>query len=182
MKHTIKIACYVGVIATAVAIIFAQQKKAELRKVYDDQTSVLQTWRGLRNEQEYLLSGSKSGLATSLIFTAKTPTEARITFGWRKSLSIYSAGDRFVASFFQADKNGEIIILYDLDANGSWDGRTSQFGKCAILFNAEWHDVNKIDGILSGIPQANVDGVKYEFSESSWRPAPSATKRPEQLR
>jgi hypothetical protein len=170
MKRMIKIGFYLGLTTAGFAIIFAQQKKATPRNLYDDQTCILQGSQGPHNEQEYLLSGSKLGLAAALTFTAKTPTEARIVFGSGKSLSVHSAGDRLVASFFQAEKNGEIIILYDLDTNGSWDVRMSRFG-CAIFLNAEWHEASKIEGILSGVPQANVDSVQYEFSGGAWKPA-----------
>jgi hypothetical protein len=171
MTRMIKLAFYLSLTVAGLAIIFAQQKKPDLRKVYDDQISVLHTSQESDNKQEYLLSGSTLGLAAGLTFTGKTPTEARISLASGKSLSVQSVGDRFVTKLFQAAKNGEIIVLYDLDTNGSWDARTSRFGKCAVFFNGEWHDVSKMEGILSGIPQANVDGVKYEFSKGIWRPS-----------
>src|SRR5438094_9683449 len=113
MKRTIKVAFCLGLTTAGFAIIFAQQKKAELRKVYDYQTSVLVKWETPDNEQEYLLSGAKSGLAAGLTFTAKTPTEARISLGSGRSLSVHSAGDRLVTTLLQAERNGEIIVLYD---------------------------------------------------------------------
>src|SRR5437588_9640045 len=171
MKRTISIASCIGVATTGLAILYAQQKETKLRKVYDDQIAVLQKWQEPDHEQEYLLSGSKLGLSAGITFSANMPTAARISLGSGKSLTIHSAGDRFVASLFQAEKDGEITILYDLDIDGSWDARTSRFGKCAVFFHGEWHQVSKIDGLLSGVPHAVVDGVQYEFSAGAWKPS-----------
>jgi hypothetical protein len=171
MKRINTIAWCIFVSAVGCTIISGQQAKAGLRKIYEDSTSILQTWQGPKSEQEYLLSGPKMGLSVGLTFNGSTPTEARINLGVGKSIRVQSAGERLVTSLFESGADGEISVLYDLDTSGSWDARTSRSGKCAIFFDAAWHQATDITGILSGTPQALVDGVQYKFSAGAWKPS-----------
>jgi hypothetical protein len=169
MKRIRTMGTYLFALAISAAMTSAQQERTGLRNVYEDSKSVLQTWNGPSNEQEYVFSGKKSGLSVALSFAADTPNEAKISLGAGRSLSVQSTGDRNVVSLLEAT-GSDISVMYDLDANGTWEARISRSGKCEIFWGAAWHQVTELSGLAEGIPHARMGDVAYEFSIEGWKP------------
>jgi hypothetical protein len=164
------IGCYLVALAVSSASIVGGEDPTVLRNLYDDAQAHLQTWIGLKNEHNYLLSGkSISGLNVTLTFEGETPSEAKIGLSPSRSLSAQSSGDRTVIRLFESIGK-DISITFDLDANGTWDARIARSGKCEIFSASAWQQVASLTGIIDGTPHANLGGIEYQFVAGEWSP------------
>ncbi len=125
-----------------------------------------------------------SVLPTALLHGSVTPsfsTEGRdgrletatLMLGLRASVSARrkaGAKEAYILTLFTEDRERKVVALYDLDIDGQWDVKKTptRDRKNFIRLDAQWLEVDKIDGLRSDHVTAVLKGTRFAFREGKW--------------
>jgi hypothetical protein len=145
----------------------AQSQSSEV-KLFSDRNADLY----LSNDaaKTYSLRLAKSPLDAEI---QSEPSDARvvsININTKTTISAHCTPTGVVLSLFSLRNNGDIVMKWDLDADGTWDALLDRnAGVSSIFVGGRWRQVSQLKSIFGKTPTATLDGKVLIFKDGIWK-------------
>lgn len=143
------------------------QMPADEQKVFSDESVSL--YRSIGMRRTYSLTSADSRMGARMQIGQKEEPIVTIDINTKSSISAYYTASGVVLSFFEIKSDGDIILKWDLNADGIWDASLDKNTKVSsIIINGQWEKVSHLSSLFDKTPTASLGGKLFAFKDGNW--------------